>query len=238
MAVGERTACHEGGDHVDVSELGEFEQRLSSASLEHAAAHVQDGALGFENEFGGLFDHPWMTLHRGAIAGKAVDDLGVGWPVPLHAVLQHVFRNVDERWARATGGGDMERLTNGERKILGAHHQLVVLGDAAGDAHGVALLEGVGADSRCWHLTGDAHHRDRVHIGVTQWRDHVGGGRATGDHGDAGTAGHVCVALGHVAGALLVTHENVANAAVEQRVVSGQNAPTRKPEHDFGAFHL
>ena len=179
-----------------------------------------------------------MTLHRGAIAGKAVDDLSVGWPVPLHAVLQHVLGNVDERRARATGSGDMERLTNGERKILGAHHQLVVLGDAAGDAHGVTLLECVGANGRGRHLTGDAHHWDRVHIRVTQRRDHVRGGWATGDHGDAGTAGHVCVALGHVAGALLVTHENVANAAVKQRIVGGQDAPTWKSEHDLGAFHF
>ena len=118
------------------------------------------------------------------------------------------------------------------------HHQFVVLGDAAGDADGVALLEGVGADGRRRHLAGDAHHRDRVHVGVAQRRDHVGGRRAAGDHGDAGPTGDVGVALGHVAGALLVAHEDVADRRIEQRVVGRQDAAAGQAEHDLDALHL
>ena len=46
------------------------------------------------------------------------------------------------------------------------------------------------------------------------------------------------VALGHVAGALLVAHEDVADAAVEQRVVGRQDAAAGQAEHDLGALHL
>ena len=53
-----------------------------------------------------------------------------------------------------------------------------------------------------------------------------------------GTAGDVGVALGHVAGALLVAHEDVADRRVEQRVVGRQDAPAGQAEHHLDAFHL
>ena len=110
------------------------------------------------------------------------------------------------------------------------HHQLVVLGDRAGDADGVALLEGVAADRRGRHLAGDRHHRDRVHVGVHQRRHEVGRRRTRRHHRHAGAAGDVGVALGHVPGALLVAHEDVADRRLEQRVVGGQDAAAGQAE--------
>ena len=49
---------------------------------------------------------------------------------------------------------------------------------------------------------------------------------------------HVGVPLGHVAGTLLVAHEDVADRAVEQRVVRRQDASAGQTEHHFDAFHL
>ena len=49
----------------------------------------------------------------------------------------------------------------------------------------------------------------------------------------AGTAGDVGVALGHVAGALLVAHEDVADRRLEQRVVGRQDAAAGQAEHDL-----
>ena len=46
------------------------------------------------------------------------------------------------------------------------------------------------------------------------------------------------VALRHVAGALLVAHEDVADRAVEQRVVHRQDAPAGQPEDGVDALHL
>ena len=86
-----------------------------------------------------------------------------------------------------------------------------MLGAAAGDADGVAFLEGVGANGGGADLSGDADHGDGVHVGVHERGDQVGGGGPGGDHGDAGASGDVGVALGHVAGALFVAHEDVAD---------------------------
>ena len=59
-----------------------------------------------------------------------------------------------------------------------------------------------------------------------------------GDHGDARAAGDVGVALGHVAGALLVAHEDVADRAVEERVVHREDAPAGQAEDRLDALHL
>ena len=49
----------------------------------------------------------------------------------------------------------------------------------------------------------------------------------------AGAAGDVGVALGHVAGALLVAHEDVADRRLQQRVVGRQDAAAGQAEHDL-----
>ena len=53
-----------------------------------------------------------------------------------------------------------------------------------------------------------------------------------------GPAGDVGVALGHVAGALLVADEDVADRRVDDRVVGGQDAAAGEAEHDLDALHL
>ena len=56
--------------------------------------------------------------------------------------------------------------------------------------------------------------------------------------GNPGPAGDVGVALRHVAGALLVAHEDVADGAVQQRVVHRQDAAAGQPEDRVDALHL
>ena len=68
-------------------------------------------------------------------------------------------------------------------------------------------------------------------------RDQVGRRRARRHHRHAGLAGDVGVALGHVAGALLVAHQHVADRRLEQRVVGGQDAPARQAEHHVDLLH-
>ena len=49
--------------------------------------------------------------------------------------------------------------------------------------------------------------------------------------GDADLAGRACVAVGHVGGALFMTHQHVPNRIVEQGVVGRQECAARIPEH-------
>ena len=53
-----------------------------------------------------------------------------------------------------------------------------------------------------------------------------------------GAAGGVRVALGHVAGALLVAHEDVADRRVDERVVDGEDRTAGEAEHDLRVLHL
>ena len=233
MVVGERTARHQRGDDVDAGELGELADGVGGPRFEHATADVQHGPLGLEDQSGGLLDHPRVALGGRPVPGQRRHDFVVGRPVPLHRLLQHVLRHVDEDGPWAAGGGQVERLADRERHVLGRHHQLVVLGRRAGDPDGVALLEGVTADGVGRHLSRDRHHRDRVHVGVHQRSDEVRRRRSRRHHRHPRPAGDVGVALGHVSRALLVTHENVPDRRLEQRVVRGQDAAPGQPEDDF-----
>jgi len=238
MRVGERAARHQRGDDRNLGEFGELAQHTRGARLQHSAADVQHRLLGGENHPRRFFDHLGVALHVRAITGQAVEHFVVARPVPLHRVLQHVFGQVDERRAGAAGGGDVERLTHHHRNVLRAHHQLVVLGDAARDADRVAFLERIGADRRRRNLAGDADHRNRVHICVAQRSHEVGRRGTAGDHRDARLAGDVRVTLGHVAGALFVAHENVADLRLDERVVRRENAAAGQSEHHFDVLVL
>src|SRR5947199_100160 len=46
------------------------------------------------------------------------------------------------------------------------------------------------------------------------------------------------IALGHVPGALLVTHEDVADGRVDDGVVHGQDGAARQAEEDLDLLHL
>ncbi len=238
VVVGERAASHQRGHDVAVEQLRELAQRLGRACFEDAAAGVDDRALRFEDETCGLLDHPWVALGVRPVPGERIEHVLIAGPVPRHLVLQHVLRDIDQCGAGAAGGGDVERLANRHRDVVGRHDELVVLGARAGDPDGVALLERVGADRCGRDLTGDRHHRHRVHVRVHQRGDEVGRGRTGGHHRDARLAGHVRVALGHVAGALLVTHEHVTDLAVHQRVVGGQDAAAGVAEDQFDVLVL
>ena len=83
-------------------------------------------------------------------------------------------------------------------------------------------------------LTGDRDDRGRVHVGVGDRGDQVGGARAARRHADADASGRHRVALGGVPSALLVAHEDVADRRVEQRIVGGQDRATGDAEDRLG----
>ena len=238
MVVGEGAPGHQRGDDRHVDPLGQLAQGFGRPGLEDAAPGVDDRPAGFGDEPGRLLDHAGVAVEGRLVAGQRGGHLGVGRPGPVHLGLQDVLRHVEQHRAGAAGGGQVEGLADGEGDLVGIHDELVVLGDRAGDADGVALLEAVGADHRPAHLAGDGHHRHRVHVGVAQRRDQVGGRRPARDHGHPGPAGDVGVALGHVAGALLVADQDVADRRIEDRVVGRQDAAARQAEDHLDLLQL
>ena len=121
----------------------------------------------------------------------------------------------------------------------GVLDQVGVLDDRQRDAGGVGLLEGVGADEVAAHLAGDGHHRDRVHVGVGDAGDQVGGAGAARGQADADLAGRSGVAVGRVRGALLVAHQDVAQLlGVVEGVVERDRDAAGKAEDDLAALVL
>ena len=80
---------------------------------------------------------------------------------------------------------------------------------------------------------------DGVGPGVRDRRDEVGGAGPRGREDDADAAGRPRVALRHVAGALLVAGEDVAQRrALGERVVERQGRAAGQAEHDLDAVGL
>jgi hypothetical protein len=163
----------------------------------------------------------------------------------------HVLRDIDDDRARAAGLGNAEGLVDDAREIVDVLDQPVVLGAGARDADRIAFLEGIRADERGRNLTGEADERDGIHQRVLQGRDGIGRARAGGDEHDADLAGGAGVPFGHVAGALLVAHEDVLDVVLlEDLVIDRQDGAARIAENmfyavvsqrlqdNFGARHL
>ena len=126
--------------------------------------------------------------------------------------------------------------------------QPVVLGARARNAHRVRFLEGVVANEKGGHLSGQTHDGDGVHQRVGQARNGVGRSRPGCDEEDAGAPRGAGVALCGVGRPLLVPDKNMPDAGIlEERVIDRQNRAARIAEddldplvlegldHDFGA---
>jgi hypothetical protein len=80
-------------------------------------------------------------------------------------------------------------------------------------AEEVGFLKRHLADVLREHLAGDRHQRDRVHVGVGDGGNEVGGPGAAGGHAHAHLAGGAGVALGGKGAALLVAGQDRADLA-------------------------
>ncbi len=112
-----------------------------------------------------------------------------------------------------------------------------VLHDGSGDTDHIGFLEGIGADHVARNLTGDDHHRDRVHESGSNAGDGIGRTRTGSHQHHAGLAGCPRITIGHVGGGLLVTNQDVLDGLfLEKRIVNMQNGTTRVPVDVLNAF--
>src|SRR5690606_30677802 len=123
---------------------------------------------------------------RDGVVGAHRDRLGVLEPALVPA---DVLRYVDQDRAGAAGPGDVEGLAHGRREVLHVLDQEVVLDARAGDAHGVAFLEGVLADRVGRDLAAQDDHRHRVHVGGGDAGHGIGDAGPGGDQADAYAVG-------------------------------------------------
>ena len=155
---------------------------------------------------------------------------GSGVPIELARRLLRVFRDVDVHGTGTAPGRDLERFAEGRRDVVGARHQIVVLGNRQRDAGDVRFLERIGADKLAAHLAGDADDGRAVHHRRRDARHHVRRARSRRRNRDADPAARARIAVGHVRRALLVADEHVADRIIEHRVIRRKDGAARIPE--------
>ncbi len=84
----------------------------------------------------------------------------------------------------------------------------MMLGDRPADLDDGSFLKRIGADHRGTDLARDGHERNRVHLGIRQAGDQVGGARPAGRHAHPDPAAAPRIALGGKAAALLVPRQD------------------------------
>ena len=204
------------GDRI-AGEADEFaeQRRRARAGIHHAAAGVEDRALGFGDQVDRSANGRRIALGARVI-GLVLDMLGAG--IGAGRELD-VLGDIDEHRSGPAVGGNVEGLVDDAREIVHVADQPVVLGRRPRDADRVAFLEGVVADEMGGHLTGQTDDRDRVHQRVGERRHHVGRARAGGDQRDADAAGRAGIAFGGMAGALLMAHQDVLDGVLLHQLV-------------------
>ncbi len=175
------------------------------ATHDHTAAYIDHRPLRLQQQIGGTPDLFRMALASRRV-GTHLERLGIQI---LHLLRGDVLGNVDDHRARPSRGGDVEGFLHRRREVADILDQKVVLDARPGDADRVHLLEGVVADELRGHLTGDDHHRDRVHVRRRNPGDRVGHAGPGGDQHDTRLARSPGVSVRGVGGPLLVSHQNV-----------------------------
>ena len=139
-----------------------------------------------------------------------------------------VLGNVDNNGARSAGRRNVERLFDRVCDILDPLDQEVVFDAGARDADRVDLLKGIRTDHRGGYLSGQDHHRYRVHVSGGDTGDRIGGTRSRCDQNHPDLPGRASVAIRGMRGALLVAYQDMAHVFLrEQGVVDVQYGAAR-----------
>ena len=111
-------------------------------------------------------------------------------------------------------------------------------------AHEVYLLEGIGAQCRYGHLSGNHHDGCRVHHGIGNSCQRVGHSRATGNECHPHFATHSGITFGSMGSTLLMSHQHMVEAfllssrIVEERIIHGHDGSARVSEDGLHPLSL
>lgn len=231
VSLVEGTKTLQGGGDGDLGLLGKLLEQLGALLVaENTLSDVEDGLLGHVDEVGGSLDGLLLELvggSRSQVGERVRGDGGLGGDGLSQDGGGDILGQVDQNGAGSARGGNLKGLVDSSRELGDVLDHDVPLGARSGDSDNVGLLEGVSTDNGGQHLAGEDNHGGTVRKSVLHGCDDVGGTGAGGDENDTGLAGGTCVALGHVAGALLVSGEHkVEVLGVVNSVKDGENGTT------------
>ncbi len=237
LAVAARIAAqaHQRIGHRQVEHLRQLGQLCRGLAQDHAATGVDDRTLGAQQQLRRFANLPRMPTYGRAVRTQlGLLRINV---FEFFGRVGHVFRNIDDNRPWTPGLCEVERLLHHFGNFRRMLDHEAVLNDRPGDTDHVGFLEGVGADHGARHLTGNDHHRDRVHEGSGDTGDGICRARAGGHQHHAGLASRACIAIGHVGGSLLVANQDMFDGLfLEKRIVDMQNGTARVPVDVLNAF--
>ena len=173
-----------------------------------------------------------MALEAGLVAADVhlfrIGELDLG-PLDVH-------RHVNQHRPLTACSGDVKGFLENAGELPGVFYQIAVLDKGLAGAGDVGLLEHVPAQEAAFHLAGDDHQGNRVHVGGGDAGDQVERAGAGGGDADRRTAGQAGVARGRVGGVLLLPHEDVPDPCAGQRIVKGADSRSRKAKNDLNRF--
>ncbi len=152
---------------------------------------------------------------------------------------QYVAGQIDQHRPGPARARNMECLANHAGQILDMGHHIIMFGDRAGNAGHIGFLKSIIADIGGCHLTGQGHHRDRVHKSGGNSSYQIGCTRPRSGQADSDLAGGSGITVSGMGRSLFMPHQNVANFGVEhQGVMHLQGAGTGITENKIDPLSL
>ena len=193
----------------------------------HATAHVEHRTFCSVDHLRGLLQLLLMSFNNGIVAPH----LDSGGIIERCCMRHDVLRQIHKHGSRSPGGRNVERFFDCLRKFRHIAHKIVVFGDRKGDADNVGLLECIIPDQAQWHLSGEDHEWQRIHVCIGDSRHGVRG-PGTGRHKDhPRLACHPRISLRCMSRTLLMPCEDVLDSGeVAQHIVHADRCSSGIPE--------
>ena len=197
----------------------------------------------------GLPDEPDGIRYAGEVLCRFFDAVMLLGERLIDISVDLVDRQVDMDRPGPSGAGDLPCLIDSMRQPVDVRDPEIVLGDGHHERIGIDLLECLGSQDLRAHLASEGDHRNGVCIGCGDPGEHVGGSRPGGGEAYARLPGCTGIAVGGVAGALLVPDQDMPDRRFPYLVVNGDDGTSRISEHrpdasvlqhfeqSSGAFH-
>ena len=202
MRLRKRAEPHQRDSNRDAGFEGKFAQFRRGIGEDNAAASVKHRAFRLLNQLRGLGNLARVSVnlrfvtadvHRCRIVIRCLLHLGI-------------LGDVNDDGPRLPGARDVKRLGDDIRHLVATFDEVAVLADRARHTDNVTLLEGIAADVMRKNLSGNRHHRDRVHVGGCDAGDKVRRARARCRKGDSNFSSGAGVSISGVRTALFVPH--------------------------------
>ena len=202
-----RADSHECRRDRDISFLGKRHEFLTGLGGNNAATAINHRSFTFRNQSGNLLNGRIINFQIWIVTAQT-------WLIRKHwraIALLHVFRNINPDRAGPTGGRDMKCFLENPRQICRIHHQIAVLHHRQRHSENVGLLKRAATNHGAWHLTGNHHHRHRIHIRIGHAGDQIRRTGTAGGNRNTGLAASASVTAGRKSAALFMPGQNRAN---------------------------